>query len=336
MTTIDMTRDYDAILVLSFGGPEGMDDVMPFLENVTTGRAIPRERLLAVAQHYYARQGISPINAQNRALIAALEQELRQRGIHIPVYFGNRNWHPFLNDTLQAIQADGKKQVLTFVTSGYSCYSGCRQYREDIIQACQNLVDPPQFAKIRVFYNHPKYIDAVCAQITSAMTPMSFTSNDYLLFTAHSIPMAMAEKSAYVTQLTETCRLVAHTLGITQYQLVFQSRSGSPQTPWLEPDVNEVITQLHQQGIGHVVVVPVGFISDHMEVVHDLDTEAHTTATQLGMQFTRVASVGTHVLFVSMIADLIAERSIPGTPRHACGHYPANHDICPRDCCLPR
>jgi ferrochelatase len=336
MTIIDMVRDYDAILVLSFGGPEGMDDVLPFLENVTAGRAIPRERLLAVAQHYYARNGISPINAQNRALIVALELELRQRNIHIPVYFGNRNWHPFLRDTIQTMQADGKKQVLTFVTSAYSSYSGCRQYREDIIRASQDLVEPPQFAKIRVFYNHPKYIDAICAQITPAVATWPLTSTDYLLFTAHSIPMAMAEKSAYITQLTETCRLVAHTLGISQYQLVFQSRSGAPQTPWLEPDVNEVITQLHQQGIEHTIVVPVGFISDHMEVVHDLDTEAHATATQLGMQFTRVASVGTHPVFISMITDLIAERCTSGTNRQACGHFPANHDICPLDCCLPR
>jgi ferrochelatase len=336
MTIIDTVRDYDAILVLSFGGPEGMDDVLPFLENVTSGRAIPRERLLAVAQHYYARQGISPINAQNRALIAALEAELHQRNIDIPVYFGNRNWHPFLRDTLQTMHANGKKQVLTFVTSAYSCYSGCRQYREDIIWASQDLIDPPQFAKIRVFYNHPKYIDAICAQIRTAVTTWPLTSNDYLLFTAHSIPLTMAEKSAYVTQLTETSRIIAHTLGITQYQLTFQSRSGAPQTPWLEPDVNEVITQLHQQGIGHVIVVPVGFISDHMEVVHDLDTEAHTTATQLGMQFTRVASVGTHPQFVSMIADLIAERCTTHTPRQACGLFPANHDICPLDCCLPR
>jgi ferrochelatase len=332
----EAARDYDALLVMSFGGPEGMDDVMPFLENVTRGRNIPRERLEEVAHHYEHFGGVSPITAQNRELIAALEAELSAHGIDLPVYFGNRNWHPFIADTINQMQADGIKRVLVFVTSAFSSYSGCRQYREDIIRASEEVGDAPSFDKLRMFYNHPGFIGPNAENVQKALAQFMPEERPSVrvAFTAHSVPMGMANGSAYVRQLEEACRLVAEQAGVAHYDLVYQSRSGAPHIPWLEPDILDHMEALSAQGVRNLVILPIGFISDHMEVLYDLDTEAVQKAEELGMKMARAATVGTHPAFVAMIRELIVERMAEHPARQAIGAYGPNHDICPLDCCL--
>jgi ferrochelatase len=329
-------RQYDALLVMSFGGPEGMDDVLPFLENVTRGRNIPRERLVEVGHHYELFGGISPINGQNRALIAALETELKSHNIHLSIYFGNRNWHPFVSDTLDQMIADGVENALVFVTSAFSSYSGCRQYREDIIQACEAVKDALGLDKIRVFYNHPGFILPNAENLQNALNqfPIERRASVHVAFTAHSIPLAMAKHSAYEAQLEEACRLVAKQVGVVNYALVYQSRSGAPHIPWLEPDILEHIESLSAKGFTDLIVHPIGFISDHMEVLYDLDTEAIEKARELGMIMARSATVGTHPAFVSMIRELIVERMTVNPARQALGVRGPNHDICPLNCCL--
>jgi protoporphyrin/coproporphyrin ferrochelatase len=333
----DDARQYDALLVLSFGGPEGRDDVIPFLENVTRGRNTPRARLEEVAEHYYHFDGISPINAQNRALIAALEDELRAHDIALPVYFGNRNWHPFVEDTVRQMVDDGVRRALVFVTSAFSSYSGCRQYREDVIRACEAIGEgAPEFDKLRVFYNHPGFIEPMIASVRAALEqiPPERRANTHVAFTAHSIPLAMARHSQYEAQLTEACRLVAEGAGSPSWRLVYQSRSGPPHIPWLEPDIGDHLAEIKRQGIGDVAVVPIGFISDHMEVLFDLDTEAVEIAEELDLNLVRAATVGTHPQFVAMIRELIAERTTARPERRALGQRGPNHDICPLGCCL--
>lgn len=331
-------KHYDAILLMSFGGPEGMDDVLPFLENVTRGRNIPRERLVEVGHHYEMFGGVSPINAQNRALIAALEVELKAQGIDIPVYFGNRNWHPLIGDTVRQMRDDGIKSALAFFTSGFSCYSGCRQYREDIMRACEGVENAPTFDKIRVFYNHPDFIlpNAENVQAALAQFPVERRDKVQIAFTAHSIPLSMAKNSAYEAQLIEACRLVAEQVGIPseRYALVYQSRSGAPHIPWLEPDILDHMDTLHAQGMDDLIIHPIGFVSDHMEVIYDLDTEAVDKAAELGMNMVRSNTTGTHPRFVSMIVQLIVERMTANPQRLALGERGANHDICPLNCCL--
>ncbi|PJF21669.1 MAG: ferrochelatase [Phototrophicales bacterium] len=330
----DEARDYDAILVMSFGGPEGMDDVMPFLENVTRGRNIPRERLEEVAQHYYHFGGVSPINQQNRALIAALKTELAAHQIHLPIYFGNRNWHPMIDNTLRQMRDDGVQRAIAFFTSTFSSYSGCRQYREDIIRASEKIENAPEVDKIRVFYNHPGFIEACVDNLQASLN--QFDEPVHVVFTAHSIPLAMAQKSAYEAQLKDACHIIAQTANITDYALVYQSRSGAPHIPWLEPDILDHIETLHQQGIRNLVIMPLGFISDHMEVLFDLDTEAAQKAQELGMHMIRAATPGTHPRFIAMIRELIVERMTQNPVRPALGRRGAGHDICPINCCLPR
>jgi protoporphyrin/coproporphyrin ferrochelatase len=333
----DEARDYDAILVMSFGGPEGMNDVIPFLENVTRGRNIPRERLAEVGEHYKLFDGVSPINSQNRALIAALEDELKANGPDLPVYFGNRNWHPMIADTIRQMRDDGVKRAVAFFTSGYSCYSGCRQYREDIMRACAEVGDDaPAFDKIRVFYNHPKFIAPNVENLQRALSQFPVEQRDqvHVVFTAHSIPMGMANHSDYQVQLQETARLVAQGAGVRDYALVYQSRSGPPQVPWLEPDIIDYMEDLAADGVKHLVIHPIGFISDHMEVMFDLDTEAEEKAEALGMTMVRAATVGIHPTFVSMIRDLIVERMTENPERPALGERGPNHDVCPMNCCL--
>ncbi|MCB9450615.1 MAG: ferrochelatase [Anaerolineaceae bacterium] len=329
-------RQYDALLLMSFGGPEGMEEVIPFLENVAGGRNIPRHRLEAVAEHYLAFGGVSPINAQNRALIAALEAEFRQHALDLPIYFGNRNWHPFIADTLRQMRDDGVKRALAFFTSPFSSYSSCRQYREDIILASEAVAGAPEFDKIRVFYNHPGFIEPVIARTQAALEqfPPEKRAGVQLVFTAHSIPLTMAQNSDYEAQLAETCRLVAEGLGRVEYRLVYQSRSGSPHNPWLEPDICDDLRQAVAAGIEDVVIVPVGFISDHMEVVFDLDTEAKQVAEEIGITLVRAETVGTHPVFVSMIRELVVERMTSHPERRALGQRGPNHDICPMTCCL--
>ena len=328
---------YDAILLVSFGGPEKPEDVVPFLENVLRGKGVPRQRLLEVAGHYDRFGGRSPINDQNRALLASLETELRAHGITLPIYWGNRNWHPLLADTLGQMKRDGIRRALGFFTSAYSSYSGCRQYREDIAAAQQTIGDgAPQVDKIRAFYNHPGFIETVTAQAAEALAqvPAERRSRARLLFTAHSIPMTMATTSRYVEQLEEASRLVADALAHPNRRLVYQRRSGSPSQPWLGPDILEVIDEEHSSGAKDLVLVPIGFLSDHIEIIFDLDTQARERCLELGITYQRGRTAGTHPRFVSMIRELIVERISASPQRPALGCYGPSHDICPIDCCL--
>ncbi|HEX6544956.1 MAG TPA: ferrochelatase [Bryobacteraceae bacterium] len=325
---------YQALLVMSFGGPERPEDVMPFLENVTRGRNTPRERLLEVAEHYYHFGGKSPINDQCRALIAALQAELDRFGPPLPVYWGNRNWHPFLKEALQQMKADGIQRALAFVTSAYSSYSGCRQYRENIEQAREVVGEgAPQVDKLRVFYNHPHFIEPSADRIREALSRFPAGQRIYVIFTAHSLPLSLAKTSDYQKQLEETARLVAEQSGVEHWKLVFQSRSGSPSQPWLEPDILDYLRKIRTLGIRQVVVAPIGFISDHMEVAYDLDIEAKDLAIELGMTLVRAATVGTHPVFIRMIRELMEERLDPAKPKLAIGRYGPYHDVCAADCC---
>jgi ferrochelatase len=331
-----VTTDYDAILFVSFGGPEGPEDVIPFLENVLRGKPVPRERLLEVAEHYQHFGGVSPINQQCRELIAALRPELDRRGIGLPIYWGNRNWTPYLPDTLRQMAADGVQRALAVFTSAYSSYSGCRQYRENIA-AAQAEVGPhaPAVDKVRVFYNHPEFIAANVDRLREAVAKLPQDATPRLLFTAHSIPLTMAHHCDYVKQLAETCRLIAEALDwpADRWRLVYQSRSGRPQDPWLEPDILDTLRQEAEQGTLSVVVAPVGFLSDHMEVLYDLDYEAQTLADSLGLTMVRAGTVGNHPQFVGMLGELIAER-MSQVPARAIGKFGPNHDVCPTECCL--
>ncbi|HKB68512.1 MAG TPA: ferrochelatase [Pyrinomonadaceae bacterium] len=331
-----MATAYDAILVVSFGGPEGIDDVMPFLENVLRGRNVTRERMLEVAKHYELFGGVSPINGQNRKLIAALQQLLESQGPQLPIYFGNRNWHPLLADTLVKMRDDGVKKALAFVTSAYSSYSSCRQYLEDIERARALIgMDAPSVEKLRAFYNHPGFIEANLANIREALgqIPEERRTAAQLVFTAHSIPESMAQNCDYEMQLRETSRLIAEALGSDRWQLVFQSRSGSPAQPWLGPDVCEALRELHSAGSKDVVVAPIGFVSDHMEIIYDLDTEAMGLCRELGLNMIRAATAGTHPAFIEMIRELILERIDPATPRRALGTRGPRESDCRTGCC---
>jgi ferrochelatase len=332
----DEARDYDAVLFMSFGGPEGMDDVMPFLENVTRGRNVPRERLLEVAHHYEHFGGVSPINGQNRALIAALEAELKVNGPDLPVYFGNRNWHPFVTDTVRRMRDDGVRRAVVFVTSAFSCYSGCRQYREDIIGALEAVEGAPEFDKLRVYFNHPGFIGPNVDNLRAALgqIPEERREGAHVAFTAHSLPLGMAKASSYEEQLREASRLVARGAGCEDYELVYQSRSGPPRIPWLEPDILDHMDGLAESGVTDLVILPIGFISEHVEVLFDLDIEASEKAQELGMNMVRAATVGTAPAFVSMIRELILERMTAQPERRSLGRLGPSHDICPVDCCL--
>ena len=320
---------YDAILLVSFGGPEAPEEVVPFLENVTRGRGIPRERLEQVGEHYFLFGGKSPINDQCRALIDALTPALVEAGIDLPIYWGNRNWHPMLTDTVRQMADDGVTKALAFVTSATSSYSGCRQYRENIVAACEAVDGAPEIHKIRQFYDHPGFIEPMIDNVAQCLDDLA---DARLVFTAHSIPMSMADTSDYVAQLTEASRLVAAGVGHDDFDLVWQSRSGPPHIPWLEPDINDHLESLNESGVGSVVVVPIGFISDHMEVMFDLDTEATATAERLGMAMRRASTVGTDHRFVAGIVELIEERRSDG-PVRALGTLEVRPDFCRVDCC---
>jgi ferrochelatase len=332
-----MNQPYDALLVVSFGGPEGMKEVMPFLENVLRGRNVPAERMPAVAHHYELFGGVSPINSQNRTLIAAIEKELEANGPHLPIYWGNRNWHPMLADTLRRMRDDGIKNALAFFTSAYSSYSGCRQYREDIMRAQAEVgAGSPQVWKLRSFYNHPGFIEPNVENVRAAINqiPLERRERASVAFTAHSIPLSMAANCAYQEQLLETCRLVAEGAGPVPWRLVFQSRSGSPNQAWLEPDICDYLRELKEAEAEDVVIAPIGFISDHMEVLYDLDTEARALSDKIGLNMVRASTVGAHPAFVKMIRQLILERTVPDYPKLFSGARGASHDLCPSDCCL--
>jgi len=329
--------NYDAILVTSFGGPEGPDEVMPFLENVLRGKNVPRERMLQVAEHYYHFGGKSPINEQNRQLIAALEAELAQHGPRLPIYWGNRNWHPLLADTLSKMKADGVRRSLAFVTSAYSSYSSCRQYREDIARAQGAAGEgAPVVDKIRIFHNHPGFVEAVTDRAQNAFEriPAERRESAHLVYTAHSIPTMMAQGCDYEKQLRETGRLVAESLGHHNWQLVYQSRSGPATQPWLEPDILDCLREIKAQGgSSDVVIAPLGFVSDHMEILFDLDTQARELCGELGLNMVRAHTVGTHPRFIRMIRELIQERMGENLARPALGALGARPDFCAAECC---
>ena len=331
---------YDAILVVSFGGPEGMDDVLPFLENVLRGRNVPRERMLEVAHHYELFGGVSPINQQNRDLIASLRTLLNAYDINLPVYWGNRNWRPLLADTMREMARDGIQHALAYITSAYSSYSGCRQYLDDIERARREVgadgIHAPQVNALRKFYNHPDFILANASRVRAALKqiPAPLRSQAVVVFTAHSIPLSMARASHYERQLHETARLVAEALKLSHWRLAYQSRSGPPAQPWLEPDICDTLRVLKSEGAEAVVIAPIGFLSDHVEVLYDLDVEARQVADELGLTMARARTVGTHPAFVDMIHQLLIERIRPGTERRSLGPYGPSPDTCHGiDCC---
>ena len=347
---------YDAILLTTFGGPEGPDEVMPFLERVTAGRGIPRERLEEVSHHYLALGGVSPINAQNRALLAAMREEFSSRNIDLPIYWGNRNSDPYFADALREIEADGHHNVLAFVTSAYSSYSGCRQYRENLAKALieTDLVGKLRVDKVRHYFDHPGFIKPFAQGLGKAVdeaVASGLSAEDVkILFTTHSIPDSMADTSGpigmreshkggmYVAQHQATAELVAaHAKLFTdnqvpQWELVYQSRSGAPTMPWLEPDIGDAIESAATSGIKGVIVVPIGFVSDHVEVVWDLDNEAMEVAQEHNVFFARVATPGTAPEFVTAIAELVEERINDG-PKNALSDLGPWADFCAVGCC---
>jgi protoporphyrin/coproporphyrin ferrochelatase len=338
--------DYDAFLLVSFGGPEGPADVLPFLENVTRGRGVPRERLAEVAHHYELFGGVSPINQQCRDLLTAIGKDFAGAGVDLPLYWGNRNWHPYLADTVARMTADGVSRAVAFVTSAYGSYSSCRQYLDDI-EAARAQAGPaaPRIDKIRHYFNHPGFIGPFIGSARAAIEslPAGVRQDACLVFTAHSVPEAMAAASGpagglYPAQLTEASRLIAEGLAGAEgherpWRLVYQSRSGPPQVPWLGPDVRDHLESLAADGAPGVVVIPVGFVSDHVEVVYDLDMEAAKLARQLGLPMARAATPGTHPAFVSMITELVAERRGRAARVPSLGSLPPGPDICPDGCC---
>ncbi|GAA1480266.1 ferrochelatase [Gordonia sinesedis] len=363
----DSGAPFDAVLFLSFGGPDGPDDVLPFLENVTAGRGVPRERLDEVAQHYLHFGGVSPINRLNLAMIDALRAELDSRALDLPVYFGNRNWHPLVEDTLGRMYADGHRRILAFPTSAWGGYSGCRQYHEDIARALAAVgrwypdsvdADPILVRKLPQYWDHPGVVaagaDAVrraIRRLTADDDPGTGTASGAgragagpprLVFTAHSVPVAADQRSGppddggrlYSRQVAAASAAVAEAAGVDRYDQVWQSRSGPPQVPWLEPDICDHLETLAAQGIDSVVVYPIGFVSDHLEVVWDLDHEAAETAERLGMRYVRADTVGTDPQFITMIADLVQRYAGGGGDRAVigCGD---NGSPCRQRCCEP-
>jgi protoporphyrin/coproporphyrin ferrochelatase len=334
-----VSAPYDALLLLSFGGPEGPDDVLPFLENVVRGRGVPRERLLEVAEHYRHFAGVSPINEQNRALLAAIRAALADLPT-LPVYWGNRNWHPLVEDTVATMRDDGVRRALVFVTSAYTSYSGCRQYQDDLVRARAAAGEgAPELHKLRHYFNHPGFVEPNADAVRAALAGLPGHPDVRLVFTAHSIPTSMEVTSGpgghlYSAQLREASRLVAEAVRGpgADFDLVWQSRSGPPSVPWLEPDVNDHLEALATAGTSAVVVSPIGFVSDHVEVRWDLDEEAAATAAKLGLGYARAGTVGTDPRFVRMVRQLVEERTA-GAPPLALGRMGPSHDVCPLDCC---
>jgi ferrochelatase len=331
-------HDYDALLVVSFGGPEGPADVDSFLDNVFRGLRVPPETKAHIAKRYEQVGGVSPINAHTRALIKALQLELDAHGPALPIYWGNRNWHPLLRDTIAQMAHAGVRRALAFVTSTFSSYSGCRRYREDLFEAARSIPNAPRFDKLRVPYNHPGFIEAQGDRVTQALAdlPAEKRRGALVLFTAHSLPLTMARGCDYEAQLAESCSLVAGSLGLARWRLVYQSNNASyGRETWLEPDIRDALRGAAAEGIKGVVVAPIGFVCDHMEVIMDLDVDAAAVAREVGLTMARAGTVGTHPAYVAMVRELIVERLAPTAPRRALGSRGPSHDRCPADCCLP-
>ena len=331
---------YDALLLVSFGGPESRSEVIPFLENVTRGRGVPAARLEQVAEHYYAFGGVSPINQQCRDLLAAIEKDFAASGVGLPVYWGNRNWEPYLAGAVAEMAADGVRSALAFVTSAYSSFSSCRQYLDDLARARAQVGEgAPRIDKLRPYFNHPGFIEPLADAVTAAIESLPAAVRDEadLVFTAHSIPVAMAAASgprggAYPAQLAQASGLVAERAGARSWQLAYQSRSGPPSQPWLGPDVCDCIGELASSGSRAVVLVPVGFVSDHLEVKYDLDVEAAEVAARHGLALARAATPGTDPRFVAMVTELVAEQ-LDGSPARALGRPWPAAEFCADGCC---
>ncbi len=325
-----------AVLLVAFGGPEAPDEVMPFLENVVRGRRVPRSRLEEVAGHYHHFGGKSPVNQQNRDLALALQTELRSAGLDLPVYLGNRNWHPYFEETLDQMRREGIERALALVTSPYGSYSSCRQYREDLERARAGVGEgAPILRRIRPYFDHPGFIEAAACRVREALDglPGDLRPQAPLVFTAHSIPESMARTSPYVGQLQTTCALVAERLGRTDWHLVFQSRSGAPGQPWLEPDVLDFLKS--QEGWRSVVLAPIGFLSDHLEVLYDLDVEAAGLCREMGLACQRAVTVGTHPAFVRGLRQLVEESVRPGSVCLRLRPEASGHQTCGPGCCEP-
>ncbi len=332
------TPPIDAVVLVSFGGPERPDDVMAFLERVTGGRNIPAERLATVAAQYDSVGGVSPLNSQCRQIRDSLRAELQDRGRSLPVYWGNRNWTPLLDETVAEMAKDGVRHAVAIVTSAYSSYSGCRQYLDDI-EAAREAVgsNAPMITKVRPYFNHPGFIGPFTESTIAALGQLTApTPSTPLVFTAHSIPTAQAQTSDYETQLREAARLIVEGVGPSDrpWTLVWQSRSGPPSVPWLEPDINDELARLRNRGEQEAVIVPIGFVSDHMEVLFDLDVQAARTAAEIGINVERAVSPGTgpHSRFVEMLADLVEEHTLGRTPV-ALGSLGPRQSPCPNSCC---
>lgn len=328
-------RDYDALLVVSYGGPEGPEDVDPFLDNVLGGMKVPPHVKQEIAERYLQFGGVSPINDATREFIAALEGDLAAHGPRLPVYWGNRNWEPFLADTFEHMAADGVQRVVAFVTSMFSSYSGCRRYIEDIEEANGRLAQPLTIDKLRLGFNHPGFIAAVADRVGDALGEVSKERRGAtpLLFTAHSLPLSMARNCAYVDQLLSASSLVADRLAHADWRLVYQSNNANYGEPWLEPDIVDVLAEAADGGARDVVVEPIGFVCDHMEVVLDLDREAKEAADRLGVNMLRAPTVGSHPAYVSMVRELVVERMSEDPERPALGELGAAQDRCSAGCC---
>jgi ferrochelatase len=328
---------YDALLIVSFGGPEGPSDVGPFLDNVFRGLRVTPETKARIAKRYEAFGGVSPINAQTRAFIKALQQELDTHGPALPIYWGNRNWHPLLADTLAQMAHGGVRRALAFVTSNFGSYSACRKYREDLYEAASALANPPAIDKLRLGFNHPLFIEAAADRVREALDtlPGAERAGTPILFTAHSLPESMARSSPYVAQLEASCRLVGEALEHPRWRLVYQSNNARyGNEPWLGPDIAEALRETKADGASAVVVAPIGFVCDHMEVVFDLDIDAANVAREIGLPMARAATVGTHPAYIAMVRELIVERLTPNMPRRALGSLGPSPDRCAPDCCL--
>ncbi len=327
---------FDSLLLLSFGGPERPDDVMPFLRNVTKGRGVPDERLAVVAEQYALFGGKSPINDLNRELLASLEAELVARGHDVPAFWGNRNWHPLVSDVVETLHTQGHKSTVCLVTSAFSSYSGCRQYHEDLDRARSQVHDAPEIQRVRVFWNHPDFLGTAAELLAESRDKANLSKQTPVLHTAHSLPVSMAATSDYESQLNEAASIVHELAGMEgPCEVVYQSRSGPPSVPWLEPDIDSRLQQLADDGITEVLVHPLGFVADHMEVLFDLDTQASGVAEKSGMKMVRTPTVGTHPRFVSMMVDLVEEAAGLREDRPALGHGGPRPDTCSLNCCPP-
>ena len=328
----DEARAYDAVLVVSFGGPEGPDEVMPFLDRVLAGRPVPPPVKARIAERYARFGGVSPINAHTREFIATLEDRLAAEGPQLPVYWGNRNSAPLLGDAMRQMSGDGIRNAVAYVTSVFSSYSGCRQYREDLFRAAEEAERAPRIDKLRVAYNHPGFISAMADQVLEARERAP--KGAALLFTAHSLPLSMASLADYEAQLHEACGLVAHRVGDDHWRLAFQSNNARTGVPWLTPTVEEALASIAASGRSAVVVAPIGFVCDHMEVVMDLDVEARACAEGLGLGYFRARTVGTHPAYVDMVRQLVVERMSANPQRPCLGQRGPSPDYCAPDCCL--